>query len=449
MSKSVYSFIFCIFFCVVIFVSVSRMSGSRAIQISASAPKCVPNEVIVRFKKSIQSDEIRSSIGYLQGKFISYLNVELTPEERDFNSFLHRSFTGDPDSFLIRVPELVGTEQAIAILRANPNVEHVERNILLHPLTVDPYYSNQWALENDGVNGIVYDADIDAPEAWTITTGSSDIIVAVIDNGIDPEQPDLQTALWQNPGENGSCGENCEKSTNNVDDDHNNYTDDSHGWRFGYPVYDPTDPSPSGYDHGTIIAGIIGAAWNDIGIKGICQNVKIMNLNFIDLIGGSISNFINAIYYAIDNGASIISCSQGWRSDDDELNDEDNPYQSFFFEQAIIAAQAKGILFITACGNSDTWGEDKRDADEYYVYPGNYPEDNIINVLATNSSDLLDDCSMYGSTSVDIGAPGVSIFSTLTTILHPYPDNCILIIVIIPIRHIHHSLGALLSQPLM
>lgn len=398
--------------------------NASSLQDSTLGREPEPNEIIVKLKRGSSAEDISRSVDVLQGKFVSYLGKEISADAINPDIYSHRSFTGDADSLLIKIPKSVGIEQAISQFKANPNIEQVEKNIHISQFANDPYFPNQWALENTGTNGIQYDADIDAPEAWTIGSGSSEIIVAIIDGGIDPVHPDLQANLWQNPGENGPCGQNCDKSSNGTDDDHNGYIDDSHGWRFGQAVSTPSDPSPVENDHATIIGGIIGALWNNVGIMGICQNVRIMNLNFNDGWGAwRLSDFINAIYYAIDNGASIISCSSGWRSDNIEFEDPNNPYQSFFFEQAVVAARSKGILFVTACGNSSTYGADKRNVDAHMVFPGSYPEDNILNVLATTSSDLLADCYMYGMSSVDIGAPGESIFSTLSTALHSNPEE--------------------------
>jgi len=398
---------FVVFLVMFLFLSESNPKLAQAIQGIEYSQKYVLNEVLVKFKKDVLAEIVQQSIDYLQGKVVTYLGQELSAYERVPSLFSHRSFTGDPDLLLIKVPEYLGIERAMSLLRANPNVEYAEKNIVLHPLTSDPYYYQQWSLQNTGAKGIP-DADIDAPEAWAISTGSPDIIVAVIDVGIDDSHPDLESNIWINPGEWGPDGEGGDKSNNDKDDDNNGYADDYRGWHWGWGLQEEVrnDPNPIQSEHGTVIAGIIGAVWNDIGIKGINQNVKIMNLNAENPYGvTTTSDMVNAIDYAIENGASIISCSLGASESDWEGNIES-------FEQAIVRAKNKGVLFVSACGNTDV-GWDNLEVLWHNIYPGCFPEENIINVLTTNYYDELDITSCWGFSKVDIGAPGTQIFSTV------------------------------------
>lgn len=265
-----------------------------------SIPEYSPNEVIVKFKKDVRAESILLTIESLQGKIVTYLGRELTARERVQDDFSNRSFTGDSSLFLIKIPEYIGTDQAISLLRFNPEIEYVERNYALVPVSIDDqFYDHQWALNNSGQSGGTPDADIDAPEAWALSTGSVDIIVAVIDGGIDYLHPDLAENLWINLGEWGADGLGGEKQNNNIDDDHNGYVDDWRGWHFNsqVPISERNDPMPDNFDHATIIGGVIGAAWNEIGIRGINQNVKIMNLNAEAIIPPVTwaSDFINAL----------------------------------------------------------------------------------------------------------------------------------------------------------
>jgi subtilisin family serine protease len=306
-------------------------------------------------------------------------------------------------------------------------VEYAEHNMLLRPLASDdsdPLYYLQWALHNTGQFGGTEGADIDAENAWTLSTGDADIVVAVLDCGIDTYHPELIQNLWHNPGET---------PDNNQDDDHNGFVDDYDGWHWGpdVPEQERKNPNPYGSSHATEIAGIIGAAWdNDAGIKGICQNVRIMNLNLDGDTWGwdagfiHVSDMINAIDYAIQNGASVISCSQGWHrklaSVKDPQDEDNNIWNEFLdnkssFEAAINRARDRGVLFVTAAGNYNMYGSDWYDVDSSeasHVYPGCFPEDNIINVMATQRDDNRGDYSMYGQQSVDLGAPGDGIVTT-------------------------------------
>jgi subtilisin family serine protease len=388
-------------------------------EVLLNAPEYSPNEVIVKFRNDTRDESIILTIETLQGKIVTYLGRELTARQRVRDNIYDRSFTGDGSLFLIKVPEQIGTDQAISLLRSNPEIEYAERNYALVDVSIDDLYYHQWALNNSGQSGGTPDADIDAPEAWALSTGSADIVVAVIDGGIDYLHPDLAENLWINAGEWGADGLGGEKYDNNIDDDHNGYVDDWRGWHFNQqvPLNKKNDPMPDNFDHATIIAGIIGAAWNDIGIRGINQNVKIMNLNAEAIIPPVTwaSDFINGVDYAITNGASVISCSVAYTPS--------SPYlygYSVALEQAIIRARNKGILFVSGCGNIDIGGPN---LDASPLYPGCYPEDNIINVLGTNRNDLLADGSCWGDSSVDIGAPGEDIISTVRTEWRPDPED--------------------------
>jgi subtilisin family serine protease len=399
---------------IIILFCLFQLSSKTASTEQTFRLRYVANEVLVKFKKDVDPNLFSQGIDYLQGKLVTYLGAELHPQERTSGNFSHRSFTGDPDLFLIRVPNYIGTEQAITILRSNPNVEYAERNLIMYPFTIDdPLFSNQWALDNTGQSGGTPDADIDAPEAWTICTGNPDIIVAVIGIGIDSTHPDLTANLWQNP---------FEIADNGLDDDHNNFVDDTRGWHFGNSVGqnnpDPPCDGSSSSKHETKIAGIIGASWNSIGVRGINQNVKIMNLRTDTIfVGITVANFINAMDYAVDNGAAIISCSQGWENS--WLDEEDK--QSF--EAAIIRTKNRGVLFISAAGNCDSGWNDVDEDSAHHIYPGCFTEDNIINVMSTEKNDGLEQCTMWGATSVDLGAPGGAIWTTSNYACEPNPNK--------------------------
>ncbi len=240
----------------------------------------------------------------------------------------------------------------------------------------DPSYASQWALENGA------DADIDASQAWNYGT-SSNVVVAVIDTGVDYNHVDLVSNIWTN---------SREVAGNGIDDDRNGYVDDLRGWNFVANNNNPMDDN----GHGTHVAGTIGAVGNNgIGVSGIAWSAKIMALKFMDASGsGDLSDAVAAIDYARVNGAKIINAS--WGSGD----------FSSVLQSAISRFQSVGGIFVAAAGN-----ESANNA-QVASYPANYALSNVISVAASSSNDTLASFSNYG-TNVDIAAPGVSILSTV------------------------------------
>jgi subtilisin family serine protease len=276
-------------------------------------------------------------------------------------------------------------DQALAVYRKDPDVEFAEPNYLVRPQVSpgDFYYQRQWGLHNSGqkVNGISgkAGADLDAPAAWDISTGSETILVAVIDTGCDLNHPDLAANIWTNPGE---------IPGNGIDDDGNHYIDDIHGWDFSDQDNDPQDAS----GHGTHVAGIIGAEGdNENGVAGMAWRVQIMPLRFMNAFEeGTISDAIQAIDYALAMGARIINCSWGGSG------------YSRALQNVISNADA---LFICAAGNN------AQDTDDHPFYPAALGEDNIISVAASDAADQLAGFSNFGPGTVDVAAPGCGIFS--------------------------------------
>lgn len=248
----------------------------------------------------------------------------------------------------------------------------------------DPAIKEAWGLKKS-----------DAARAWSLSKGSKDIVVAVIDTGIDVNHEDLKKNLWNNPGETGKDALGRDKSTNGIDDDNNGFIDDVHGWNFVSNNNDLTD----NHGHGTHIAGIIGAeAGNGKGISGIAPEVSIMSLKYFDpKVSGTdnLRNTIKAILYAVKNGAHIINYSGGGV----DFSKEE--------KEAIQIAEKKGILFIAAAGNERT------NSDKNHYYPADYGLSNIISVTAIDPSTEVLSSSNYGTTTVDIAAPGQNILSTL------------------------------------
>jgi subtilisin family serine protease len=257
----------------------------------------------------------------------------------------------------------------------------------------DPRFASGdlWGLHNTGQSGGKADADIDAPEAWDISTGSSSVVVAVIDTGVQIDHPDLRDNIWTNPGETPGDG---------IDNDGNGFVDDVNGWDFvnnDGSVYDGTFD-----DHGTHCAGTIaGRGDNGTGVVGVTWNTKIMSLKWINEFGGgNTSDAISAVNYATmmkSRGVNVPLTSNSWRIFG----------TSEALKSAIDAGGGAGIMFVTSAGNSAL------DNDAIPKYPASFDSDCIVAVAATDRNDGLASFSNVGAKSVDLGAPGVSIVSTV------------------------------------
>ncbi len=263
----------------------------------------------------------------------------------------------------------------------------------------DPLFSNQWGMNQMGVK-----------DAWNYTKGNPEVVVAVIDTGVDYTHEDLVDNMWRNPGE---------IPGNGIDDDNNGYVDDIVGWDFVSNDNKPYDLTANLFEmlfsggnpgHGTHCAGNVAARGdNGKGIAGVAPNVKIMALRFISEKGqGTTADAIKAIKYAVDNGALVTSNS--WGSEGEDPNDPD----SGALKDAISYAQSKGVLFIAAAGNGHQGVGYDNDRDSKPAYPASYPHENIISVAAINEAGQLGSFSNWGARSVDLGAPGVKVFSTVT-----------------------------------
>ncbi|MDV2503929.1 MAG: S8 family peptidase, partial [bacterium] len=276
--------------------------------------------------------------------------------------------------------------EAIAELEANQLVEVVEPNYIVHAdlQPNDPSLGQLWGLHNTGQTGGAADADIDAPEAWDTQRGSTSVVVAVIDTGVDYNHPDLAANMWTNSGE---------VPGNGIDDDNNGYVDDYRGWDFYNNDNDPYDD----HRHGTHVAGTIAAVGdNGVGVVGVNWTSRIMPLKFLSGGGsGYISDAVEAVLYAAANGAKVMNNSWGGGG-----------YSSALYS-AIQTANSAGSLFIAAAGNSSN----NNDAIPYY--PTNYNVANVVSVAASTSSDTLAYFSSYGANTVDLAAPGVGILSTV------------------------------------
>jgi len=238
----------------------------------------------------------------------------------------------------------------------------------------DPLYGSEWGLPAIG-----------APSAWDVSVGASNVIVAVVDTGVDIGHPDLAGHIWTNPLD----------PPNGVDDDHDGYVDDYRGYDFVHndgSVYDPAD----GDRHGTHVSGTIGAVTNNGGgVAGVAWNVTLMPLKFIGPSGGYTSDGVRAINFAVAHGAKVINASWGGGS------------YSASMKSAIDAAGTAGVVFVAAAGN------DSRNTDSSPHYPSAYTSSNIVSVAAMNPDGSKASFSNIGTSSVDVAAPGVNVLSTV------------------------------------
>lgn len=354
--------------------SSSSISGIEQSGITADTKNkadYVPGEVLVKFRdgtSAITAEGLHSSIKAVRKKELKDIRVDQ-----------------------IKLPENITVAEAIEHYQHDPNVEYSEPNYIIHKAAEpsDQYFNNLWGLNNTGqtVVGVVgtHDADIDAPEAWDITTGSHDVIIAVVDTGLANSHPDISGNIWRNTGET-----NC---SDGIDNEGNGYIDDCNGWDFI-----GNDNDPSDYDgHGTHVSGTIAAQGNNsIGIAGVMWDAQIMPLRILGVSGsGTTADAASAILYANAKGARVINNSWGGSGYSQVLKD---------------AIDASNALIVCAAGNSGT------NNDAIPFYPASYTSSNIISVTASDQNDTLATFSNFGINSVDIAAPGVNIYSTFPII---------------------------------
>ncbi len=312
---------------------------------------------------------------------------------------------------LIRVP-FRSASGTLGLLCASSCVSAADYDgeIEMASISEDAYSNAQWGLNNTGSYSFISDMntstilsvpdiDMNIPEAWAsypaLVTSPREVVVAVIDTGVDVNHPDLAGNIWINQGEIPGDG---------IDNDNNGFVDDIYGWDFyngdntvcHYDADGIHTLLADSDDHGSHVAGIIGAVKdNGVGIAGVasCADIKIMVLKIHGGKNGSgtISNAVRAIRYATAMNADICNISWGTSKENRAL------------EQAI---RESDMLFVAAAGNSGG------NNDKAPVYPANYPLDNVLSVTFIDASGRMSAKSNYGSSTVDIAAPGVHIFST-------------------------------------
>jgi subtilisin family serine protease len=330
-------------------------------------------EVLVKFKNKVTAAEASMLANDLAAATVKEFRI--------------LSQSGHSAYFLFRSASR-STKQLLAIMRNNPDVEAVSPNYRrrLQRLPNDPKFNRLWGMKK-----------VAAAAAWEKNIGSAEIVLAVLDTGIDYRHEDLAANMWRNPHE---------IAGNGIDDDGNGFIDDVYGYDFAADNTGNQDSDPMDIDsHGTHVAGTIAAVGNNgIGVCGINWNARIMalkgvrpDMNIYD------SDSIEAIEYAVlmkrDYGVNVVAINASFGGSGNNQLQKD----------AIAEAGNQGIAFICAAGNDGT------DNDTTPFYPAAYDLPNIIAVAATDANDQLASFSNYGAYSVDIAAPGASIFSTVLT----------------------------------
>ncbi|HSB12433.1 MAG TPA: S8 family serine peptidase [Blastocatellia bacterium] len=338
--------------------------------------QAVASEVLVKFRDSATRDGI--------GRAAQDADVELDEEIAGPGIRLFRSRSKDVATL-------------IAELSARPDVAYAEPNYILFADLIpnDTSFGSLWGLRNTGqvIGGVAgtAGADISATPAWDITTGSRANVVGVVDTGLDYNHPDLAANVWSAPSAftvtMGSTTINCPAG--------------SHGFNAITNTCDPLDDN----NHGTHCSGTIGAVGNNgVGVAGVNWTASIMGLKFLSASGsGSTANAIKAIEFAIqakqifgvDANVRVLSNSWGGGGFSQALLDEINK------------ANTNDMLFAAAAGNNAS------NNDLTPFYPASYNAPNVMAVAATTNRDQLASFSNFGATSVDLGAPGSNILSTV------------------------------------
>lgn len=370
--------------------SLIAATKAQAAALEGSLGDHEPGELIIQTKPgttlSSQEGSVVSDFG---AKIINRYDAPQDIHKSDQGEFLH-----------VKLPAGVSVAEAMAALAQDERVSFAEPNHRYTlddviegqgpqgqgaPITNDPDIGKLYGLHNEGQTGGKAGADINAPEAWQIHTGRDQkdggTLLAVIDTGIDYNHPDLKDNMWKNPGEIPGDG---------IDNDGNGVIDDVYGYNAFANNGDPMD----GHSHGTHCAGTIAAQGNNgVGVAGVNHDANLMAIKIFSDGGSTTADaIIRGIQYATKMGARITSNSWGGGGANQGIRQA--------FEQS-------PALHLMAAGNNGT------DNDRRPHYPSSYELNNNIAVAATDHKDGIARFSCYGATSVDIGAPGVDIFSTV------------------------------------
>ncbi|MFO1339275.1 MAG: S8 family peptidase [Burkholderiaceae bacterium] len=346
-------------------------------ELQQSHREYVRGEMLVQFKPGVVQAAREAALARVGGKLLERIRGDL-----------HR----------ISVPQGTTLAGAVRALHAHEAVDFAEPNWVYRTTKVsdDTYYVNGalWGMYGDTSPRNTNQYGSQAGEAWDNGHVScKGVIVGVIDEGVQYEHPDLKANHWTNA---------AEIDGNGVDDDGNGFIDDTHGWDFdggNKSVYDGTQD-----DHGTHVSGTIGGkGHNGAGVAGICWKVKMAHVKFLGAGGGTTANAIKSVDYLTDlktrHGLNLVATNNSWGGGGFSQGLKD----------AIDRGAAANILFVAAAGNNGS------NNDTNPFYPASYTSDGIIAVASLNSNGSMSSFSNYGATSVDLGAPGAGIWSTVPT----------------------------------
>jgi len=350
----------------------------------AGQPEFVANELLVKFKPGTSVASRGKALGLLGASVKEHIHTGAMKRAND-----------NEGVFLLKVN--ANAMDAIIKAKGLAEVEYAEPNwIYQHQATSnDPYFTNGslWGVYGSSTSPSNQFGS-GAATAWAAgKTGSPDVYVGIIDEGYMFNHEDLAANVAKNPGET---------ENNGKDDDGNGLVDDIYGWDFA--GNNNTILDGSGDDHGTHVAGTIGAVGgNGKGVVGVVWNVKMMNAKFLGSTGGTTANAIKAVDYFTDlkkrHGLNLVATSNSWGGGG----------FSQALQDAIGRANSADILFVAAAGNSTL------NCETSSCYPAEYPNSNVISVASITSSGAISSFSNYGTTTIDIGAPGSGVWSTVPT----------------------------------
>lgn len=347
--------------------------------IEAQAFSCADEDIIAdEFLVRVQSGVSQAGAQKAGADFGSYVqalggNSDLIGIKKSVVAKGTQKATQSTSTFHLKMPEsdLLNIETYPGVLSIEPNCK-----VQLFAMPTDPLVNQQWGLKN-----------IRAPMGWNYSTSAEKIIVAVSDTGVEFDHEDLLANMWKNPGETGTDSNNNDKATNGVDDDNNGYVDDVHGADIAEGDGDPRPGLARGSEHGTHVAGIVGAVGgNGFGGTGVAWSIQLMAVKgFRDNDGvANIADLIKTIYYAVDNGAHIINCSWGARRAPSNAEID-----------AVNYAVSKNVMIVAAAGNSTENASS--------ITPASIP--GVISVGSINSRSELSGFSNFGP-HVKFVAPG-------------------------------------------